>query len=104
MSARMARPDEALESYRGHDMVHAEQTRDEARTKLVENWDADRQAAPDKSRIILTHTNDEVQSLNQLAREKLRTAGNLGKNVAVTVERGKRDFASGDRVMMLKNE
>jgi hypothetical protein len=28
----------------------------------------------------------------------------LGDDVAVTVERGKRDFAAGDRVMMLKNE
>jgi Ti-type conjugative transfer relaxase TraA len=98
------RTDEALEAYRGHDMVHAEQTREEARDKLVETWDRDRQASPGKSRIILTHTNEEVQSLNQLARERLRTAGDLGEDAAVTVERGKRDFASGDRVMMLKNE
>jgi hypothetical protein len=98
------RTDEALEAYRGHGMVHAEQTRDEARGKLVESWDRDRQASPDKSRIILTHTNEEVQSLNQLARERLQEAGDLGDDVAVTVERGKRDFAAGDRVMMLKNE
>ncbi len=98
------RTDEALDVYQGHGMVHAEQTRDEARAKLVETWDRDRQAAPGKSRIILTHTNDEVQSLNQLARERLRAAGDLGEDVAVTVERGKRDFACGDRVMMLKNE
>ncbi|GAA0555137.1 Ti-type conjugative transfer relaxase TraA [Rhizomicrobium palustre] len=98
------RADEALETYRSHGMVHAEQTRDDARGKLVESWDRDRQASPGKSRIILTHTNEEVQSLNQLAREKLRTAGDLGEDIAVSVERGKRDFASGDRVMMLKNE
>ncbi|GAA0573758.1 Ti-type conjugative transfer relaxase TraA [Rhizomicrobium electricum] len=95
---------EALDAYRGHDMVHVEPTRDQARSKLVETWDRDRQASPDKSRIILTHTNEEVQSLNQLARERLREAGDLGEDVAVTVERGKRDFAAGDRVMMLKNE
>jgi Ti-type conjugative transfer relaxase TraA len=98
------RTDDALEAYRGHGMVHAGPSREETRAKLVERWDRDRQAAPDKSRIILTHTNEEVQSLNLLAREKLRTAGDLGEDVAVTVERGKRDFASGDRVMMLKNE
>jgi len=98
------RTDEALQAYRGHGMVHAELTRDEARTKLIQSWNADRQASPGKSRIILTHTNEEVQSLNQLAREKLREAGSLGEDVAVTVERGKRDFAAGDRVMMLKNE
>ena len=98
------RTDEALDAYRGRGMVHAEPTRDEARGKLIESWDADRQAAPGKSRIILTHTNEELQSLNQLARSKLRAAGDLGEDIAVSVERGKRDFASGDRVMMLKNE
>jgi Ti-type conjugative transfer relaxase TraA len=98
------RTDEALETYRGHGVVHAEPTRDEARGKLIETWDRDRQASPGKSRIILTHTNEEVQSLNQLARERLRAAGDLGEDVAATVERGKRDFAAGDRVMMLKNE
>ncbi len=95
---------EALDAYRGHGMVHAEQTREEARDKLVDSWDRDRQASPGKSRIILTHTNEEVQSLNQLARDKLREAGDLGEDVAVTVERGKRTIATGDRVMMLKNE
>lgn len=98
------RTDEALEAYRNHHMVDAEPTRDEARGKLIETWDRDRQASPAKSHIILTHTNEEVQSLNQLARDKLREAGDLGEDVAVTVERGKRDFAAGDRVMMLKNE
>jgi len=98
------RTDEALDAYRGRGMVHAEPSRDAARTKLIESWDADRQAAPGKSGIILTHTNEEVQSLNQMARGKLRATGDLGEDIAVTVERGKRDFASGDRVMMLKNE
>src|SRR5581483_1447958 len=64
----------------------------------------DRQASPDRSRIILTHTNDEVRALNEAARERMRAAGDLGDNVRLTVERGARDFASGDRVMFLQNE
>ncbi len=98
------RTDEALDAYQSHGMIHAGETREAARAKLVEGWEADRKAAPGKTRIILTHTNEEVQSLNQLARDKLRTAGDLGKDVTATVERGKRDFAPGDRVMALKNE
>jgi hypothetical protein len=98
------RTDEALEAYRDHGMVHAEPTREEARDKLVDGWDRDRQTSADKTRIILTHTNDEVQSLNQLAREKLRVSGDLDEDVTITVERGKRTFAPGDRVMALKNE
>ena len=94
----------ALEAYRSHGMVHEAQTREQARGDLIERWDRDRQASPDKSRIILTHTNDEVRALNEAARERMRAAGDLGDEVRVTVERGARSFASGDRVMFLQNE
>ena len=94
----------ALQAYRSHDMVHDAATREDARTSLIERWDRERQASPDTSRIILTHTNDEVRALNEAARERMRDAGNLGNEVRVTVERGARDFAAGDRVMFLQNE
>ena len=94
----------ALEAYRSHGMVHEAQTREQARGDLIERWDRDRQASPDRSRIILTHTNDEVRALNEAARERMRAAGDLGDDVRLTVERGARNFASGDRVMFLQNE
>ncbi len=61
-------------------------------------------AASNRSRIILTHTNDEVSALNQAARERMREAGDLGEEVRVNVERGARSFARGDRVMFPQNE
>ena len=79
-------------------------SREQARGDLIDRWDRDRQASPDKSRIILTHTNAEVRALNEGARERMREAGDLGDDVRVTVERGVRSFASGDRVMFLQNE
>ncbi|WP_316187424.1 MULTISPECIES: Ti-type conjugative transfer relaxase TraA [unclassified Bradyrhizobium] len=94
----------ALKAYRAHGMVHEAQTREQARSDLIERWDRDRQASSDRSRIILTHTNDEVRTLNEAARERMRAAGDLGNEVHVTVERGERSFASGDRVMFLQNE
>jgi Ti-type conjugative transfer relaxase TraA len=94
----------ALEAYRSHGMVHEVQTREQARDDLVDRWDRDRQASPDQSRIILTHTNDEVRALNEAARERLRAAGDLGDEVRATVERGDRAFARRDRVMFLQNE
>ncbi|ESY90680.1 Ti-type conjugative transfer relaxase TraA [Mesorhizobium sp. LNHC209A00] len=94
----------AVSAYDAQGMVHQAATRDEARGELVERWDRDRQAHPEASRIILTHTNDEVHALNQAARERMRAAGDLGEEVQVTVERGPRNFASGDRVMFLRNE
>ncbi|MGY8677877.1 Ti-type conjugative transfer relaxase TraA [Bradyrhizobium sp. UFLA05-153] len=94
----------ALEAYRSHGMVHEAQAREQARGDLIERWDRDRRASPDKSRIILTHTNDEVRALNEAARERMRAAGDLGDDVRLTVERGARNFACGDRVMFLQNE
>ncbi|MCR4266430.1 Ti-type conjugative transfer relaxase TraA [Nitratireductor sp. ZSWI3] len=94
----------AIHAYDAHDMMHIAATREDARNNLIERWDRDRQASPDRSRIILTHTNDEVRALNEAARERMRDAGQLGDEVRVTVERGERSFASGDRVMFLQNE
>ncbi|WP_322418812.1 Ti-type conjugative transfer relaxase TraA [Mesorhizobium huakuii] len=94
----------AISAYDAQGMVHEAATRDQARGELVERWDRDRQAEPEASRIILTHTNDEVRALNRAARERMRAAGDLGDEVQVTVERGPRTFASGDRVMFLRNE
>jgi hypothetical protein len=87
-----------------HGMVHSAETREQARGDLIDRWDRDRQAAPDSSRIILTHTNAEVRELNEAARDRMREAGDLGEDVRVTVERGERSFAAGDRVMFLQNE
>jgi Ti-type conjugative transfer relaxase TraA len=94
----------ALEAYCSHDMVHEARTREQARGDLIDRWDRDRQASPDRTRIILTHTNDEVRALNEAAREQMRAAGDLGDEVRVTVERGARNFAGGDRIMFLQNE
>src|SRR5665213_2069720 len=94
----------AIHAYDRHGMVHAAASREQARDDLIDRWDRDRQASPDRNRIILTHTNDEVRALNEGARERMRAAGDLGDDVRVTVERGARSFASGDRVMFLQNE
>ncbi|BCA64360.1 conjugal transfer protein TrbA (plasmid) [Sphingomonas sp. HMP9] len=95
---------EAVHAYDKAGMVHAADTRDQARGKLVDGWDHARRADPDKSRIILTHTNAEVRELNEEARGRLRASGDLGDDVAVKAERGERQFATGDRIMFLRNE
>ncbi len=98
------RTDEAIEAYRDRGMVAPADTREAARAGLVEGWDRQRQAEPGATRMILTHTNAEVRSLNAEARERLRASGDLGQDVDVQAERGERQFASGDRIMFLRNE
>ncbi|MEG3086743.1 Ti-type conjugative transfer relaxase TraA [Sphingomonas sp. PB4P5] len=98
------RTGEAIQAYDDHDSVHEAASRDDAREALVDRWDRDRLANPDLSRIILTHTRDEVQALNEAARERLRAAGQFGEDVTIATDLGSRDFAPGDRVMFLKNE
>ena len=98
------RTGEAIHAYDGKGMVHAADTREQARSELVDGWDRARQAEPGKSQIILTHTNAEVQSLNGEARDRLRASGDLGDDVTVKAERGDRQFATGDRIMFLRNE
>ena len=98
------RTGEAIHAYDGKGMVHAADTREQARGELVDGWDRARQAEPGKTRIILTHTNAEVQSLNGEARDRLRASGDLGDDVTVKAERGERQFATGDRIMFLRNE
>lgn len=94
----------AIAAYDERGMVHAADTREAARSELIERWDRERQAAPADTRIILTHTNDEVRALNMAARARLRDAGELGEDVTIAAERGARQFASGDRIMFLRNE
>ncbi len=98
------RTGEAVRVYEEHGHVHVAETRDYARADLIERWERERAAAPDASRMILTHTNDEVQALNAAARQRLRLAGALGDDVAIQTGRGARAFAAGDRVMFLQNE
>ena len=98
------RTGEAIAAYADKNMVHQAETREEARRDLVERWDRERQENPQASRIILTHTNDEVRELNLAAREAMRGASELGDDVTIKAERGERQFASGDRIMFLRNE
>ncbi len=98
------RTGEAIGRYVDAGFVHVADTRDAARAELVDAWDRDRQAHPEASRIILTHTNDEREQLNDAVRERLKASGALSDEVALKVERGERSFATGDRIMFLKNE
>jgi Ti-type conjugative transfer relaxase TraA len=73
---------EAIHTYEETSHVHAAETREAARVELVERWDRARQATPGETRMILTHTRDEVAELNQLARDRLRASGGTRRGYA----------------------
>jgi Ti-type conjugative transfer relaxase TraA len=98
------RTDEAIRSYDEAGHIHVADTREAARRDLIDRWDEARKAAPDESRMILTHTRDEVAELNSLARDRLRQHHELGIEHRIETSRGERLFASGDRIMFLRNE
>ncbi|WP_394763398.1 Ti-type conjugative transfer relaxase TraA [Phenylobacterium sp.] len=94
----------ALDRYEAAGMVRGHETREAARSALVDGWDSVRQARPEASQVMLAHTRADVAELNQLARGRMRDAGALGADQVVQTERGERAFAAGDRVMFLRNE
>jgi Ti-type conjugative transfer relaxase TraA len=94
----------ALDRYEAAGMVRGHETREAARSALVDGWDSVRQARPEASQLMLAHTRADVAELNQLARGRMRDAGALGADQVVQTERGERAFAAGDRVMFLRNE
>ena len=102
------RTSDALDRYQEAGMVVGHQSHVEAREAIVAGWDAGRQAAladgREESRVILAHTRADVAELNHLARGRMREGGELGEDQVVQIGRGERAFASGDRVMFLKNE
>ncbi|PBN41376.1 Ti-type conjugative transfer relaxase TraA [Sphingobium sp. D43FB] len=98
------RTGEAISAYADNAMVHDTGTREEARAALIAGWQQDHRAVPEKSRIILTHTNAEVRLLNEAARSAVREAGGLRADAVVRATRGERNFAPGDRIMFLRNE
>jgi len=102
-SSEFARGDvrKALDAYseRGH--VRMADTREDAKAQLAADWLADRESG--KSSIILAHTNADVRGLNELIHDTRKSAGELGASTEFQTERGKREFAEGDRVVFLKN-
>lgn len=94
----------ALDRYEAAGMVGGHETREAARSALVDGWDGVRQARPEASQVMLAHTRADVAELNQLARGRMRDAGALGADQVVQTERGERAFAPGDRLMFLRNE
>jgi Ti-type conjugative transfer relaxase TraA len=113
-----AQPGRAFDHYQEHGAIHFGENRAKAKEELIKNW-AEHRAAQgrEKASLILAHTRADVRELNLQARAILKERGELGKESRVevarelaaddgtiSIERGERYFAQGERVMFLKND
>ncbi|MEE8408850.1 MAG: Ti-type conjugative transfer relaxase TraA [Myxococcota bacterium] len=94
----------ALDAYEKAGRIHEHGSKSAAIAGVVERWNDDRQIYPKESHLMLAYRRDEVRALNDAARGMRQQAGELGADHRITTERGERDFATGDRIVFLKND
>lgn len=95
---------EGLDAYADRGFVQAHRTQGEARTALLAQWQADRQASPDRTQILLTHTNEQRQALNRMVRSIRRDTGELGEDQVIRAGSRSLRLAEGDRLMLTRND
>ena len=98
------RTGQAIDRYAAAGMVTEHATHADAQGALVAGWSKAREKEPDASQIMLAYKRTDVAELNTLARGKLRETGELGPDRETETSRGPKPFASGDRIMFLRNE
>jgi len=111
-------PERAFNRYQAHGAIHLAEDRKQAKEDLIQGWSEHRAAqGAEKAALILAHTRADVRELNLQARTILKERGELGQDVkvavvrelasddgSISIERGERYFAAGERVMFLKND
>jgi Ti-type conjugative transfer relaxase TraA len=94
----------ALARYQEKGMVLASIKAEEAKRRLIIDWQAGRRRDPAASRIILAHRRADVRDLNDRARAVRRERGELGPDVMLPTRDGEKPFAAGERIYFLRNE
>ena len=95
--------EKALEYYEKHGHIHLLKTRPIALETLIQDWYFSVQGSSLKDNLILAYKNDDVETLNQLAREKILSEGKLSPEYLIQTSRGEYGFAVGERVLFLEN-
>lgn len=94
---------EALAVYADRGQIRVGETKQETIQTLVETWVKASTDHPEKSRLILASERADVRAINEQIRSHLKNAGHLSVGQKLTTEQGNREFAIGDRLVMLRN-
>lgn len=97
-----------LATYNDNGAIRLTDTRDGARSAIVDDYLEDRQARPDGSRIALAHRRVDVRAINTDIRAARQERGDLAKGVQAgeiiyQTNDGERAFAPGDRIVFLES-
>src|SRR5690606_6251700 len=119
---------EGLAAYHEHGDIRFSESRDDARGEIVRDYLADRDERPDGTRIAMAHRRADVRAINEAIRTELQDRGVLarseparvaedgqrsgdvardidqvqegpGRALTFQTNDGKRDFATGDRIV-----
>lgn len=115
---------EGLAAYHEHGDIHLSETREGARGEIVRDYLADRAERPEGTRVAMAHRRADVRAINAEIRTALQDRGELarvreddslapgdvaheqdgpGRALTFQTNDGKRDFATGDRIVFLEN-
>ena len=78
--------------------IHIAASQEEAMRELVAKYTADCKADPHKTRFMFAQTNQDVDTLNAIARAHHKQAGRLGADHTIKTASGNLTFAEGDRI------
>ena len=124
----MHRTAEGLAAYHEHGDIRFSESREDARGEIVRDYLADRDERPDGTRVAMAHRRADVRAINEAIRTELQDRGELarvreaeslapgdvaqdvdhgregpGRALTFQTNAGKRDFATGDRIVFLEN-
>jgi hypothetical protein len=97
------RTEEGLAAYAARDAIRFEGDTDLARSAIVRDVMADRDARPDGSRLVLAHRRVDVAALNDAIRHARQERGELTGELVYQTSEGARAFAPGDRLLFREN-
>jgi len=94
-----------LNAYLDHNSVDVTETKDDAIAAIASDylndfWSCDGRV----SQIALAHRKVDVKAINQTIREMRKEAGELEDSAIYKTAHGKREFASGDRLLFTRND
>ena len=96
---------DALKAYQDHNRIDNSETQGEAIQGLVSDylndfWSCEGRA----SQIALAHRKADVKAINEMIRDARKEAGELEDGITYQTKHGKREFASGDRLLFTRND